>query len=289
MLYFFLRIEIVQFFFSIQKTKTKHLQKWGYFCSKKAVHPTNKTERNSKNSQVSKKKEERVYFSCICEDISAPRKLFTQQSKTEGTQISSNHQRKRKECIFLTFVIGWKKSCFCFGTEIFTHLLLHFLSCLLWMYKTVYVEKFSQFPSLSLEVVILCFFVLFFWLFVCHKHNFFCPVLQKTNNVQNKSDKIKHFQLFPRFWLDELDSKLANKNGPIVSKTIHWNRAKSTNTTGSSWCGLWPWETNWKSWWFFLAAAHTQQRKLTHVHLLLLQIFSHRFQKMFQCLKEWAF
>ena len=54
----------------------------------------------------------------ICEDISVPRELFSQQNKTEGTQVSSNDQRKRKECIFLAFVIWWNKVCCCFGTEI---------------------------------------------------------------------------------------------------------------------------------------------------------------------------
>ena len=44
----------------------------------------------------------------ICEDISAPRKLFTQQNKTEETQISSNHQRKKKRVHF-SCICDWAK------------------------------------------------------------------------------------------------------------------------------------------------------------------------------------
>ena len=42
----------------------------------------------------------------ICEDIFAPRELFTQQNKTKGTQTSSDDKEKRKSFIFLAFVIG---------------------------------------------------------------------------------------------------------------------------------------------------------------------------------------
>ena len=114
-------------------------------CVRKFLFPEslsqNKTERNSKNIQRSKK---RVYFSCICwvkkhlllfwhrnmltygtkischnepqhhpsqnkknssnkcESISAPRQLFTQSTKMKETQISATRAKeKTKECIYL--------------------------------------------------------------------------------------------------------------------------------------------------------------------------------------------
>ena len=69
-------------------------------------------------------------------------KLFTQQNKTERTQILSNDQRRRKERIFLAFVIGWKQHLLLFCTVFL--FFVPFLVCWIWMFQTTKNNKKKQ-------------------------------------------------------------------------------------------------------------------------------------------------
>ena len=63
-------------------------------------------------------------FWVICEDISAPTQLFTQQTTLKETQISSNDQRTKKRVYFSCICCWVTKHFFCFDTEISSHLVL---------------------------------------------------------------------------------------------------------------------------------------------------------------------
>ena len=101
------------FFFCCQKKRFQQRKVHGGIFKLEVFWEAKKIP--SHQTMFHRKKKKHVGFCGFsCEDIFAPRKLFTQQNKTEETQISSNDQRKKKrECIFLAFVFG-KKHLFLF-------------------------------------------------------------------------------------------------------------------------------------------------------------------------------
>ena len=105
-----------------------------HFCPKKWAridtaqmwrHSCVKAKENGFSTQQQMEEKDFVCL-VICEDISALRELFTQHNKTERNSNITQSQRKRKRIIFLALVIGRKKHCFCFDTEISSHLFEYF-------------------------------------------------------------------------------------------------------------------------------------------------------------------
>ena len=61
---------------------------WGYFCSKKAFHPTKQTRRNSNVTHWSKKKE-KEYFSCSCNPHKCWNEILEQKTNTVFVPMTS--------------------------------------------------------------------------------------------------------------------------------------------------------------------------------------------------------